>query len=93
MLLSVARAVGGALNDACHRLPLDPRCPACRWSAAERPELLHKAFVDSETLISARDGLVGLANAIFAERLVVYYPERWLRADLWRRVGITAADE
>jgi GNAT superfamily N-acetyltransferase len=46
------------------------------WSAAEKPELLHKALLNSETLISAWDGktLVGLGNAISDGHLVVYYP-------------------
>jgi hypothetical protein len=46
------------------------------WSAAEKPEALHKALVNSETLISAWDGeaLVGLGNAISDGHLVVYYP-------------------
>jgi GNAT superfamily N-acetyltransferase len=46
------------------------------WPAAEKPELLHKALLNSETLISAWDGekLVGLGNAISDGYLVVYYP-------------------
>ena len=46
------------------------------WSAVEKPEALHKALVNSETLISAWDGeaLVGLGNAISDGHLVVYYP-------------------
>jgi GNAT superfamily N-acetyltransferase len=49
---------------------------ANKWSAAERPELLHKALLSSEALISAWDGetLVGLGNAISDGHLVVYYP-------------------
>jgi GNAT superfamily N-acetyltransferase len=46
------------------------------WSAAEKPDLLLKALVNSETLISAWDAdtLVGLGNAISDGHLVVYYP-------------------
>ena len=46
------------------------------WSAAGKPEPLHKALVNSETVISAWDGetLVGLGNAISDGHLVVYYP-------------------
>jgi GNAT superfamily N-acetyltransferase len=47
---------------------------ANKWYAAEKPELLHKALLGSETLISAWDGetLVGLGNAISDGHLVVY---------------------
>lgn len=46
------------------------------WSSAEKPELLHSALLNSETLISAWDGekLAGLGNAISDGHLVVYYP-------------------
>jgi GNAT superfamily N-acetyltransferase len=46
------------------------------WSAAEKPEHLHNALLNSETIISAWDGerLVGLGNAISDGHLVVYYP-------------------
>jgi GNAT superfamily N-acetyltransferase len=46
------------------------------WSAADKPGQLHKALINSETLISAWDGktLVGLGNAISDGHLVVYYP-------------------
>jgi GNAT superfamily N-acetyltransferase len=49
---------------------------ANHWSSAEKPDLLHKALTNSETLISAWDGetLVGLGNAISDGFLVVYYP-------------------
>jgi GNAT superfamily N-acetyltransferase len=46
------------------------------WSSAEKPDCLHIALLNSETLISAWDGdtLVGLGNAISDGHLVVYYP-------------------
>lgn len=46
------------------------------WSAAEKPERLHNALLNSETIVSAWDGerLVGLGNAISDGYLVVYYP-------------------
>ena len=49
---------------------------ANEWSSAERPELLHKALVNSHSLVTAWDGqkLVGLGNAISDGYLVVYYP-------------------
>src|SRR5262249_34861525 len=61
----------------------DPECPTWRHPLALQSErlvscretlLLHKVFVDRDTLISARDGdrLVGSGNAISDECLVVY---------------------
>ncbi|MDR3006799.1 MAG: GNAT family N-acetyltransferase [Sphingobacterium sp.] len=49
---------------------------ANKWSAAEKPELLIKALVNSHSLVTAWDGttLVGLGNAISDGYLVVYYP-------------------
>ncbi len=46
------------------------------WSAAEKPELLHKALLASHSLITAWENntLVGLGNAISDGYLVVYYP-------------------
>ena len=37
-----------------------------KWSSAEKPDLLHKALMNSDSLITAWDGnrLVGLGNAI-----------------------------
>jgi len=45
------------------------------WSAADKPELLHKALLASHSLITAWDGarLIGLGNAISDGYLVVYY--------------------
>ncbi|OOG19359.1 GNAT family N-acetyltransferase [Sphingobacterium sp. CZ-UAM] len=47
-----------------------------KWSAAEKPELLIKALLNSHSLVTAWDGttLVGLGNAISDGYLVVYYP-------------------
>ena len=47
-----------------------------KWSAAEKPELLMKALLNSHSLVTAWDGatLVGLGNAISDGYLVVYYP-------------------
>src|SRR5205823_1230952 len=49
---------------------------ANEWSAAEKPELLHKALLASHSLVTAWDGerLIGLGNAISDGYLVVYYP-------------------
>jgi len=46
------------------------------WSAVEKPQLLHKGLLNSESLVSAWDGdkLVGIGNAISDGHLVVYYP-------------------
>ena len=46
------------------------------WSSAEKPDLLLKALMNSDTLVTASDGerLVGLGNAISDGYLVVYYP-------------------
>src|SRR4029077_9758191 len=60
-------------------LPLDSVLILYRaneWSAADKPELLHKALLASHSLVTAWDGskLVGLGNAISDGHLVVYYP-------------------
>ncbi|MEI2273117.1 GNAT family N-acetyltransferase [Sphingobacterium sp. ML3W] len=49
---------------------------ANKWSAAEKPELLMKALVNSHSLVTAWDSatLIGLGNAISDGYLVVYYP-------------------
>ncbi|MGJ1378313.1 GNAT family N-acetyltransferase [Sphingobacterium multivorum] len=49
---------------------------ANKWSAADKPELLVKALLNSHSLVTAWDGpkLVGLGNAISDGYLVVYYP-------------------
>src|SRR5437867_1947222 len=62
-----------------HELPPDSVVALYRangWSAAEKPELLHKALLASHSLITAWDDgkLIGLGNAISDGYLVVYYP-------------------
>ena len=49
---------------------------ATGWSAAQKPNALYQALMNSHTLVSAWDGdqLVGLGNAISDGFLVVYYP-------------------
>ncbi len=49
---------------------------ANKWSSAEKPDLLYKALMNSDSLITAWDKnrLVGLGNAISDGYLVVYYP-------------------
>ena len=49
---------------------------ANKWSAAEKPEILYKALMNSHSLVTAWDGdkLVGLGNAISDKHMVVYYP-------------------
>lgn len=46
------------------------------WSAAEKPDELYRALMNSHALITAWDGdrLIGLGNAISDGYLVVYYP-------------------
>lgn len=49
---------------------------ANEWSSADKPTQLHKALLNSETLITAWEDnkLVGLGNAISDGYLTVYYP-------------------
>ena len=56
---------------------------ALKWSAAEKPELLYKALMNSHALVSARDDskLVGIGNAISDGHLVVYYPHLLVHPD------------
>jgi len=56
---------------------------ANHWSSADKPELLYKALINSDTLITAWDGnrLVGLGNAITDGYLVVYYPHLLVHPD------------
>ncbi|MCJ7656205.1 MAG: GNAT family N-acetyltransferase [Candidatus Atribacteria bacterium] len=56
---------------------------ANKWSSAEKPDLLYKALVNSDSLITAWDGdrLVGLGNAISDGYLVVYYPHLLVHPD------------
>ena len=60
---------------------------ANEWSAANKPELLHKALLSSHSLISAWDNstLVGLGNAISDGYLVVYYPHLLVLPEYQRR--------
>ena len=56
---------------------------ANKWSSAKKPDLLYKALMNSDTLITAWDGnrLVGLGNAISDGYLVVYYPHLLVHPD------------
>jgi GNAT superfamily N-acetyltransferase len=62
---------------------------ANKWSSAEKPDLLYKALMNSDSLITAWDGnrLVGLGNAISDGYLVVYYPHLLVHPD-YQRKGI-----
>jgi len=53
------------------------------WSAAQKPELLHQALLNSHHLVSAWQGelLVGIGNAISDGFLVVYYPHLLVHPD------------
>ena len=56
---------------------------ANKWSSAEKPDLLYKALMNSDSLITAWDGdrLAGLGNAISDGYLVVYYPHLLVHPD------------
>ena len=56
---------------------------ANKWSSAEKPDLLYKALINSDSLITAWDvdRLVGLGNAISDGYLVVYYPHLLVHPD------------
>ena len=60
---------------------------ANEWSSAQKPELLHKALLASDSLVAAWDGarLVGLGNAISDGYLVVYYPHLLVHPEYQRR--------
>ncbi|MEM6518416.1 MAG: GNAT family N-acetyltransferase [Cyanobacteria bacterium P01_D01_bin.71] len=60
-----------------------PLYEAHNWSAAQKPEALHRALINSHSLISAWDSerLVGLGNAISDGFLVVYYPHLLVSPD------------
>lgn len=53
-----------------------PLYEANNWSSAKKPEILHKALINSHSLVSAwnEKELVGIGNAISDGFLVVYYP-------------------
>lgn len=72
----MARAIDYFLNQDLPLYSIIKLYTANDWSAARKPELLHKSLVHSDTLISAWDEsvLVGLGNAISDGYLVVYYP-------------------
>jgi len=56
---------------------------ANKWSSAKKPDLLYKALMNSDSLITAWDGnrLVSLGNAISDGYLVVYYPHLLVHPD------------
>jgi GNAT superfamily N-acetyltransferase len=56
---------------------------ANKWSSAKKPDLLYKALMNSDSLMTAWDGdrLVGLGNAISDGYLVVYYPHLLIHPD------------
>lgn len=62
---------------------------ANEWSAADKPEELHRALLNAHSLISAwhEDRLIGLGNAISDGHLVVYYPHLLVHPD-FRGQGI-----
>lgn len=53
------------------------------WSAAEKPQELYQALINSHALFSAWDNgqLIGLGNAISDGYLVVYYPHLLVHPD------------
>ncbi|MGJ3245134.1 MAG: GNAT family N-acetyltransferase [Elainellaceae cyanobacterium] len=53
------------------------------WSAAQKPEQLHQALINSHHLVSAWQDelLVGIGNAISDGFLVVYYPHLLVHPD------------
>ena len=59
------------------------------WSSAQKPDALHKALLNSHSLISAwnNEQLVGIANAISDGFLVVYYPHLLVHPD-YQQQGI-----
>ncbi len=60
---------------------------ANKWSAADKPDELYHALMNSHTLISAwnDETLVGLGNAISDGYLVVYYPHLLVHPDFHNR--------
>lgn len=56
---------------------------ANHWSAAEKPNELYQALLNSHALVTAweDDKLVGLGNAISDGHLVVYYPHLLVHPD------------
>lgn len=71
-------------------MPVEPVLALYRangWSAADKPELLHKALKSCHSLVSAWDGekLVGLGNALSDGFLVVYYSHLLVLPEYQRR--------
>ncbi len=62
---------------------------ANNWSAAQKPQILHQALLNSHCLVSAWDGekLVGVGNAISDGFIVVYYSHLLVDPD-YQRQGI-----
>jgi GNAT superfamily N-acetyltransferase len=63
---------------------------ALKWSAAEKPDALHRALLGSHSLVTAWDDgrLVGLGNAISDGHLVVYFPHLIVHPEQQgRRIG------
>ena len=62
---------------------------ANRWSAADKPNELHNALINSHALVTAwdKEKLVGLGNAISDGHLVVYYPHLLVHPD-YQGMGI-----
>jgi len=56
---------------------------ANKWSAADKPNELYNALINSHALVTAwdKEKLVGLGNAISDGHLVVYYPHMLVHPD------------
>ncbi len=56
---------------------------ANKWSSANEPDALHKALLNSHSLVTAwlNNKLIGLGNAISDGYLVVYYPHLLVHPD------------
>ena len=71
-------------------IPLDQIVALYRavgWSAADKPDSLYNALINSHSLVSAwyGDRLVGIGNAISDGFLVVYYPHLLVHSDFQRQ--------
>lgn len=66
-----------------------PLYKANGWSSAKKPQLLHRALLNSHYLVSAwdNDKLIGIGNAISDGFLVVYYSHLLVHPD-YQRQGI-----
>ncbi|MEO1068916.1 MAG: GNAT family N-acetyltransferase [Cyanobacteria bacterium J06638_6] len=60
-----------------------PLYEANGWSAAQKPQALYQALINSHALVTAWDGerLVGIGNALSDGFLVVYYPHLLVHPD------------